>query len=193
MRRTGNLPRPQQIVVRLAGSLEANQGEVGLGDELKHRHIEVGTQSDGRPVEHQCLAAHRRRSADPTVQQKPVEHVGEWMDRIEVSGEEGARLGFAHGDQVKGLQATEEWRALGRCQRLSGLAEDVETERVAGMYEGPIALGVCCHKAPRRRTGERDCLTDGSRPAGHTNLLGRHPHPHMALAGDLPVGVAPLG
>lgn len=88
-------------------------------------------------------SAKRRGGAEPRMHEIPVEDLGEGRDGIDVSGQEHGRLGLPDRQDPFGSQITEQFRAAAP-QSHSDLAEQVVGERVAGMVQGRVAVGVEC-------------------------------------------------
>ena len=184
MRGSRDLPRPQSLVVGLPRPVIARQNcadEVGLGDDVHHRHTQIGPERGGiRRALLQRLqcgdTVERCRDAETRMDQEAVVDTRECVHRIDVRRQEHRRLRFPHRHKVFGLQPSEH---LMRCltNHSARLAEDVVRVSVTRMTETRIPFGVLLFQ---RHVDAGDGL-----PAVDTDFLRRDGDVRVARTGDL--------
>ena len=78
----GDLPGAQRVGVVLPRGVEAEDTEqVGLCDEVQHRHVEVVADAGHALAQHEPLLTERCAARAPAVDQEPVVDPGDGMER----------------------------------------------------------------------------------------------------------------
>jgi hypothetical protein len=186
VRRARDLPETEVVRVVLARRRIGEEGEIGLGLEDEHRHVDVG--ADDRVAGYADRAqrglAERRAESAAAVDEVAVEDVRERMDAVHVRHHAERGLRFARGDDLLDLVVGE--RAGRAAHGGRGLREDVVRVRIRRVLQRAVACRI--HLLERQADD-----VDEAGAAFDADVLRRHADPDVALADQLGVRERPVG